>query len=304
MPNTPKRSYSGLIIPFGIAVLLIGGYYVYWRGVAQNVEASARAALPEGIAKSVKVTGFPYRLTLEITDLVLAAANGTRFTASSLGVTATPFNPRLWVLDDAQNPTLSLSGGPVRPLLADNLQASLRFKAAGFERLSVTFDALNASGQQGWSLGSGAVHLVTDPKDNDVLAMRADLSAIKIGKPLDGPSAILGQTINKVMIAGPISKAQALTRSTRQWSDAGGVLTIMAGELIWGPISLTDAKGSLTLSSNQKWRGTVTGAGALKPEGISVPALSGPVSLAIDDDKLSMNGLPGINVSNAFGGVE
>jgi Uncharacterized protein conserved in bacteria (DUF2125) len=299
-----KARNSGLIIPFFLAACVVGGYWFYWSKVAHQIEAQVRAAIPTSIAPQVKVTGFPYRLTLSLDGVALASDQGLSFKSSAIVATASPFNPLLWVLESAHEPALSLPDGPLRPLSATNLKASLRLKSDGLERLSLTFDGIEAQGDQGWSVGAGAIHLVADPKNADVLAMSTDLNAIKVGKPLEGPSAILGQTINRVRIAGPISQSRTLTRSINAWSSSGGKLTVMAGELMWGPIAFTEAAGEMTLSSAQKWQGTVTGKGALKPEGIAVAALSGPVNLTIADNKLSLNGLPGINIGNAFGADE
>jgi hypothetical protein len=229
------------------------------------------------------------------------ADSGLGFSAQKIVATATPFNPLLWVLESAQSPALSLPGGPASPVQTNNLQASLRLNQVGPERISVTFDGLEAQGGAGWKLGPGAIHLVSDPKDSNILAFRADLTNVEITKPLEGPSAILGQKIRRMMMAGPISEGQALLRSSREWTAKNGKLTIMAGELLWGPISFTDAKGEIGLTGGEKWQGRLEGKGALKPDGIAVAALSGPVNLSILDNKLSLNGLPGINISNAFG---
>lgn len=299
-----SKRYFGLIIPFVLAACLVVGYWFYWSKAASEVETRVRTAIPVSVVSDVRITGFPYRLTLELGDLKLKSGNGLGFSSSRVVATASPFNPLLWVLEGAQDPALSLPGGPSRTLQATNLKASLRLNSAGFERLSLTFDGLEAQGEQGWGMGGGQVHFVSDPKNADIIAMQTDIRAIRIGKPLAGPSAILGQTINRIMIAGPISQGRALSNSLADWSKKGGKLSIMAGELMWGPIAFTGASGDITLSPAQKWQGNVRGTGALKPEGIAVSALSGPVDLVIADNRMSLNGLPGINIGNAFGAAE
>jgi Uncharacterized protein conserved in bacteria (DUF2125) len=304
MARVSKNRFAGLLIPFFLAACLILSYWFYWNKVAAQVENRARAAIPQSVAAQIKVTGFPYRLTLNLEDFNLADEHGLGFKASRVVATATPFNPLLWVLESAHEPAMSLPGGPMRPLRATNLKASLRLNPNGLERLSLTFDGVEAEGAQSWSLGTGAMHFVTDPKNAETIAMRVDLAAIKLGKPLEGPSAILGQTISRVMLAGPINQGRAFARSPLAWSQAEGKVDIMAGELLWGPVAFTDAKGELSLSPSQKWQGSVTGNGALKPEGIAVAALSGPINLTIIDNKMSLNGLPGINIADAFGDGE
>jgi hypothetical protein len=298
-PNLWKR-YSGLFVPFFLAAVLIGSYYVYWTQAAHQIETQIRARLPANGDTRVKVDGFPYRLTLNIKNLDINAANGARFQASSVVATATPFNPSLWVLEGALEPALALPSGPLRPLKATNLKASLRLNTKGLERFSLTFDSLEAVGAGGWQVGKGLFHLMTRFEDEVSLAMVLDLKALRIAKPLEGAGAILGQTIDHIFVSGPIDQRSALMQSSNAWRDAGGKFTIMAGQIIWGPVHLTQAKGKVSLSANNKWQGTITGQGALKPEGIAVAALSAPINLQISEGQLSLSGLPNLNLSDVF----
>jgi hypothetical protein len=294
------QRYGGLIVPFFLAAVLISGYYIYWTRAAHQIETQLRARLPASAASSIKVDGFPYRLTLNIKDLDVKAANGARLKASSVVATATPFNPLLWVLEGTLDPALAFPNGPLRPLKAANLKASLRLNTKGLERLSLTFDALEAEGEGGWQAGKGLFHLMTRFEDDVGLAMVVDAKAIRLAKPLEGPGAILGQTIDHIFVSGPIDQRTALMRSTNAWRDAGGKFTIMAGQIIWGPVHLTEAKGELSLSALNKWQGRISGQGSLKPEGIAVAALSAPISLEINEGQLFLTGLPGLNLSNVF----
>jgi hypothetical protein len=294
------KNLKGLLVPFFLAGCLIGGYWIYWTKAAGQIETQVRAAIPTNAASAVTVTGFPYRLTLTIKDLNLQTQNGLTFKASSVIATATPFNPLLWVLEGALDPALALPGRPVHPLKAVGLKASVRAHPKGLERFSLTFDSLQAQGPGGWEVGKGLFHLMTRFEDDNTLAMVVDLTQVRIARPLEGPAAILGQTINHVFISGPIDQRSSVMKSLSAWRAAGGKLTIMAGEIIWGPISLTNAKGNLSLSPTNKWQGDIAGQGALKPEGIPVTGLSAPVRLEIREGRLSLGGLPGLNIADSF----
>lgn len=300
MANLKPKSYLGLVVPFFLAGCLIFGYWLYWDRAAREVENQVRRGVPANATSSIKVTGFPYRLTLEIIDLSFKAQNTSQFRASRVTATASPFNPLLWVLEGALDPSLALPNEPVRPLKATNLKASLRLDKTGLQRFSLTFDALQAQGDGGWQMGKGLFHLMSRFEDDVSLAMVVDLEDVQLGRPLEGPGAILGQTINHIFVSGPIDQKSALMKSMTAWRDAGGKFTIMAGEVIWGPITLGGAKGALSLSPSDKWQGNVAGQGALKPEGIAVSGLSGPVSLEINDGRVSIGGLPSIDLSGAF----
>jgi hypothetical protein len=302
MPKAQRGKYTGLFIPFFLAACLIAGYWFYWSRLADRIENRVRTALPNGVAQSVDVTGFPYRLTLELGGVKLSADNGLAFTSSKVIATATPFNPMLWVLENADVPTVALSGQAAQSVKATKLQASLRLSSGGFRRLSLTFDGLEAYGAKPWSLGRSEIHFEAAEADPNTFAASIDLNSLKLAKPLEGPGAILGQTTSRILMRGPISQGSALTRSLSDWALAGGKFTIMAGEIAWGPIGFSNAKGELSLSPSGKWQGSLRGTGALKPEGIAVSALSGPVDLTIVDNKLSLSGLPGVDLSDAFGG--
>jgi hypothetical protein len=296
----PKR-LMGLIGPFIIGALCVGGYWLYWSQLAEQIETQVRAALAPSSLAALNVTGFPYRLTLEVTDLKLEGQGGLAFAVSTLSATATPFNPRLWVLEGARGPVLTLPNGPARPLKATNLKASLRLEQdGGVERFSVTFDGLEALGEKGWRSRAGFFHMMAQPKDNAILAVVADIKDLQLAQPLDGPGAILGQTIQHVFVSGPIDQAPALTRSVRAWRDSGGKMLIKAGELVWGPVSLTKATGEISMSSTDTWQATLMGQAALKPEGIAINGLSAPISLKLEDGRVSLSGLAGIALSNGL----
>lgn len=300
MRNFSLNHYRGLIIPFFLAACLIAGYWFYWNKAASQIETQVRAAIPTSSAGSIKVTGFPYRLTLEIYNLNLKLQNGVAVKASSIVATATPFNPLLWVLEGAHDPMMALPNGPMRPLKATNLKSSLRLHREGLERFSLTFDGLATQGDGGWSVGKGLFHLMTQFDDSNTLGMVADFTDVQIGKSIDGPAAILGDKIHHIYAAGPVTQRRAFTKSITDWRQAGGKFTIMAGEIIWGPVYLTKATGDLFLSAQNKWQGKIAGEGALRPEGITVSGLSGPIDLEIRDSQLFVSGLPGIDLSGAL----
>jgi hypothetical protein len=301
MLKATMQRYGGLIIPFFLATCLILGYWFYWSNLANQIQNQVRSVLTDFNPQKVRVKGFPYRLTLEISDLKLLSDTGPSFASSKIVATATPFNPLLWVLEGAENPNISLNGEPGQPIKAKNLRASLRLSKSGLRRFSLMFDSIDVAGSEGWGVGEGKVHLEASEREPETLAASFDLKQIKLSKPLEGPIAILGQSIDRILMRGPITQGQAFTRSLSQWSSAGGKLSIMAGEIAWGPVAFTQATGELSMSSAGKWQGNVRGTGALKPEGIAVSALTGPVSLVIVDNELSLAGLPHINLSDAFG---
>lgn len=304
MSGVKKGGLGGLVLPLLFAALLVFGYWTYWRSVADRIESKVRAALPTALPQNVHVNGFPYRLTLELKDVKLIGQSGFGFSASKIVATASPLNPLLWVLEGATEPALAVRNGVFRPLQATTLQASLRLKSDGIERFSVTFEGIRAFDRAGgsklWSTGAGETHLVADPNNADILAARFDLKDITLNAPLEGPGAILGQKITRVMLAGPIDKAPALMRSLADWGAAKGRMNIMAGEIAWGPVSLAEARGTLSLDGALKWQGQIKGQGALKPEGVAVAGLSTPIEIDIEGGRPSLRGMLSLDLGGAL----
>jgi hypothetical protein len=198
---------------------------------------------------------------------------------------------RFWVLGGVSGVAMRSAKASADVLLTPrNVQASLRLSSKaphGIVRLSILMDGLSGSG--GWAMGKAALHLVSDAKDKDQLGFVLDAKDVQFPAPLEGPAAILGQTIQHMRIAGPINHAQTLMQDGAQaWRETGGHLTIMSATLAFGPLNLQDGTGQLTLSPEGKWSGQVTTRAALKPNNVPLPALSAPITIGWDGDQLTV----------------
>lgn len=302
-----SNSLSGLILPLATGALVLGGYYVYWNQTAQRIQAQVVQALPTLAKDAVTVTGFPYRFEARITGLRVQTSTGFAFEASRFVAAASPFNLNLWALEGALEPKLKLPGGPLRPLQATDLKASLRLKEGLLARFSLTFLGLQAGtadpsglGPAPWRTGAGGVHLIADPKDASRLAFALDLSALELSGLPEGPAAILGKRIDHVRLTGPISQGQTLLRSTKAWAQAKGEFTIMAAQLNWGPLAFDQGTGRLSVTSDGQWQGEIRGQGALKPNGMAVPALSAPIEIGIENGQARLLGFSAARVPRAY----
>jgi hypothetical protein len=102
------------------------------------------------------------------------------------------------------------------------------------------------------------------------------------------------------MIAGPISQGPAFLKGGQAWNAASGSLNVMAGEVTWGPVSLSEANGELRTDGAGKWQGQIRGKGALKPEGVAVAGLTSPVTIDIIDNKPVVSGLVGLDLRESL----
>ena len=311
MSETRSRSLGGLILPLAVGGLVLAGYYVYWTQTAQRIKMHVAQALPALPQENVTVTGFPYRFEARITGLRVQTGTGFVFEASRFVAVASPFNLNLWALEGALEPQLTLPGGPLRPLQATDLKASLRLKEGQLARFSLTFQGLQAGtadpsgsgsglGPRPWRTGAGALHLIADPKDASRLAFALDLSALELSALPEGPAAILGNKIDHLRLTGPISQGQTLLRSTKEWAKARGEFTIMAAQIDWGPLSFDAGTGRLKVTPEGQWQGEIRGQGALKPNGMAIPALSAPIEIGIEDGQARLLGFSAARVPKAF----
>ncbi|OYU75601.1 MAG: hypothetical protein CFE32_13690 [Alphaproteobacteria bacterium PA3] len=307
MSETKRAPLIGLIIPLGMGALVLGGYYVYWKQTAQRLQAHLAQALPALPKENTTVTGFPYRFEARVTGFRVQTSTGFVFEASRFVAAASPFNLNLWALEGALEPQLKLPGGPLRPLQATDLKASLRLKEGQLARFSVTFQGLQAGapdpsglGPAPWRTGAGALHLIADPKDTSRLAFALDLSALELSALPEGPAAILGNKIDHLRLTGPISQGQTLLRSTKAWAKAQGEFTIMAAQIDWGPLSFDAGTGRLKVTPEGQWQGEIRGQGALKPNGMAIPALSAPIEIGIENGQARLLGFSAARVPRAY----
>jgi hypothetical protein len=307
MTETKRTPLSGLFIPLAMGALVLGGYYVYWDQTAQRIQAHLVQALPALPQENISVTGFPYRFEVRVTGFRVQTSTGFVFEASRFVAAASPFNLNLWALEGALEPQLKLPGGPLRPLQATDLKASLRLKEGQLARFSLTFQGLQAGtadpagiGSRPWRTGAGAIHLIADPKDASRLAFAFDLSALELSALPEGPAAILGNKIDHLRLTGPISQGQTLLRSTKAWAKAQGEFTIMAAQIDWGPLSFDDGTGRLQVTPEGEWQGEIRGQGALKPNGIAIPALSAPLEIGIENGQARLLGFSAARVPRAY----
>jgi len=309
MSETRPKSLGGLIIPLAVGGLVLAGYYVYWTQTAQRIQTYVAQALPALPLENVTVTGFPYRFEARITGLRVQTGSGFVFEASRFVAAASPFNLNLWALEGALDPRLKLPGGPLRPLQAADLKASLRLKEGQLARFSLTFQGLQAGTNEPsgsglvprpWRTGAGALHLIADPKDNSRIAFALDLTTLELSALPEGPAAILGSKIDHLRLTGPISQGQTLLRSTKEWAKAQGEFTIMAAQIDWGPLSFDAGTGRLKVTPEGQWQGNIRGQGALKPNGMAIPALSAPIEIGIEDGQARLLGFSAARVPKAY----
>jgi hypothetical protein len=74
----------------------------------------------------------------------------------------------------------------------------------------------------------------------------------------------------------------------------------MAAQIDWGPLSFDAGTGRLKVTPEGQWQGEIRGQGALKPNGMAIPALSAPIEIGIEDGQARLLGFSAARVPKAF----
>jgi len=290
---TQAKSVSkvGLLIPWIIAAVLGGGYYAVWLGLA----SAAKAQIAQRIAQSspgsasigsVEASGFPFRLSLTLTDAKIAQrVAGWGFNASSVRLTAMPWNLSHWIVDQTSGLQLRTPAGKIWSLEAPLLEASAHWGASGIQRISLVTGGFRANRQDGATITAkkAELHLQADPKKPSDLAFVVDLETVALPGTPDA-AAVLGTTLEKLRLAGMIPKGQGFIADATAWLRNGGVFEPKDGTLNWGPLQVANITGKLGTTPNGELEGTLAGTGGLVAGGTNI---AGPLALSISKGNVS-----------------
>ena len=106
LPTRPaKHSYAGLIVPFGLVLLALAAWSVWWFVVADRVAKETDRAAAELRAAGYtinwserRVTGWPFRTFVRFRDFRVLTAGGHGLSAPVLGAEAQTYALGKWVL--------------------------------------------------------------------------------------------------------------------------------------------------------------------------------------------------------------
>lgn len=241
------------------------------RGAADLRKAGFEAAWKER-----KVTGYPFRFFITLTEARLKEPSGWALDAPLLKAEASAFNIKHWmvVADEGVIVTRPVSG-PLR-VTAKALRASFVATQSALPRIAVEGAQLTFAPEAGarpFALSKAEkleFHLVPGGKDEAALLLRIDGGKASAG----GMTARLaGEKPVSVLWDSLISQRDDLTGpdwpgSVRRWSEAGGTMTLRKGGITLGDTSLGLGSGSLTVGVDGRMRGTIDaqmskGSGAL-----------------------------------------
>jgi hypothetical protein len=269
----PRPRRLGLIIPFALLALALIALSVAWiwaRGRLVEGLESARAVRPGSPATlafdSRKISGFPFRLDVELTGVRLAEPSGWGLLAPRLECEAYLFAPGHWVLYAPEGVTVDRRRDGSLFVTAKALRASISDLGRRPPRISVEgVDLIFATppGAKPFALASAkGFHFHAKAGPNDEAAAYVEF---------DGAGARLSGLMARIAQGGPVSlhmdgiysHADALAgdswpHATRSWEEAGGDLKLRHLELVAGQAVVEARPGRLGVGEDGRLLGELT----------------------------------------------
>ena len=264
----PRRIW--LYAPFVVLLLAVAAWTVGWNAMRQQVfqhmDDYAHTSAESGYRidwKSRSLSGFPFRLDLDVVAPRVTEASGWGLSAPRLKAEAFVFSADHWIIVTPDGATLLRRvGGPVT-IVAKALRASLSDTAAHPARISVeglnmTFTAPPGSAPTALTGATELhIHSKAGPSDQGAVYLELDDARTAGSGPLAGLAGPAPLTLKADAI---FTHASALTGpgiagALRSWSQAGGGLTIRALSLQAAGTRLETRSGDLTIDGGGRLKG-------------------------------------------------
>lgn len=267
----PRR--WGLIIPFSIAGLAAVGWTGLWiyaraeagRQIDANVERLRAAGYDISWAER-RITGYPFRLNVSMTNALAREPSGWALAAPQLEAQAYMHGLTSWVLATPQGLTFTRpNGGPV-DVKGDVIHASLTglnrpLPNISFEGTKLSFTP--AAGAQPFFLTAAdkvQFHLRPGPSDQAAIFLKVDagkaqLSGLFARMAGDKPISIVWESIASRVSA---FQGDSWPRAVAAWTLAGGRMTVRQAGITAGTASIGVENGVLTVARDGRLSGSMS----------------------------------------------
>src|SRR5437899_9000965 len=269
-PRKPRR--LGLYLPFvalGLAVAAWSGVWVWAKGQAQTrLDGAAQALAQAGWQLSWKdraVTGYPFRLDVNLSDVRLREPSGWALEAPRIEGEAFMHAPTQWLIAATDGLTfVRPQGGPVT-VKGDLIRASLSHLDAhppsfSFEGVKLTFAP--QPGAQPFALTAAdrvEFHLRAGPEDQGGVFVGLDNGKARLSGLF---ARVAGDKPISIVWNSTLSKMRAFSgadwpSAVRHWADAGGSMTVRQAGLTAGEAVVGSNSGSLGVGHDGRLTGVL-----------------------------------------------
>jgi len=289
-PRKPRR--RGLFLPWLLMLLLIVGWSIGWFWLRGQAETRMDAGVAQMRAQGYDVawqtrdiSGFPFRLDVNLYGARIAEPSGWALAAAELKAEAWIYRLDHWVAVAPQGVTLTRpEGGPVT-VRAKALRGSLSGADQRPPRISiegVDLDFATPPGAEPYPVQSAErleLHLRPGPNDQGGVLFRVDGARLRLtGLPArvaqGRPVSVLWDLTLARMAA---FQGRDWPEAVRNWRDAGGVVTVREASIRGGDAVLAAQGGPLRVGPDGYLQGELKA--GLRDADTGAEALGGTVVL-------------------------
>lgn len=288
-----KHRRLGLWLPFGfvlIAAVAWSALWVYARSqAASRMDAAVAALKTAGYEISWReraITGYPFRLSVTLTEPRLREPSGWGLDAPRLEAEAFLYAPTHWIMAAPDGLTFTRpTAGPVtmtgKAIRASLFDLSKTPPSFDFQGDNLTFTP--QPGAQPFGL-TGAkrveAHLRAGPDDKGLVTFeveqgKAQLSGLFARIAGEKPVSILWESELSMMSA---LKGPDWPTAVRAWSNAGGQITVRKAGVTAGEALVGAKGGTLTVGSDGRLRGSLDVNLRQAPEALTAMGQTGVIT--------------------------
>jgi hypothetical protein len=273
-PGKPRR--LGLYLPFAVLLIAVALWAVAWSWMGAQVfrrmdqgasvlsEAGWRADW-----RRRRLSGFPFRLDLDIEGPRMREVSGWGLAAPRLKAEAFVFAPGHWVIVAPEGATLARRRGGEVMIGARALRASLSDFDARPPRLSVegldlTFAPARGAAPVVISAAAGLhIHAKAGPRDQGAAYLEIDGARVAGPGPLADLAAgapvtlVVDGIYSHSAALGAGAPGSGLAGALRAWSEAGGEVTVRRLGLSVGGAAAEARSGTLGIGPDGRLRGAL-----------------------------------------------
>lgn len=266
--NRPARKPRrlGLIVPWVLAAVLVvawsGGWFWLKRETEQRMDAARASARLNWSSRSV--SGFPFRLNVDLKDARWSDALGWSVTAPILKAQAYVSAPTHWTFVAPGRVVLTRGRDESVTVTADVLRASVSEFDRQPARISVEGVGLHfaPSGAGSFPLIAARefhLHTRAGPSDQGALYVEINQGLIRAVSPEPTPTDLIFDAVYSH--AGAFNDPD-WPHAIRAWDAAGGHFAVRRVLFRIGGATLIDARsGDLTVGADGRLRGVLDGRG-------------------------------------------
>ena len=293
-PKKPRRFW--LFAPYVLVLIALiawtGLWWVEKVKLQRAVTDQAAALSAQGYTASfsrMTVTGWPFRMKLNLSDVRLGESSGWALASPLVLSEVLPYAPDHWIVAAPQGLTLTRPGKGALGVSGRAIRASVSGLGSAQPRFSFEgLDLVLGPGPGGLPAPFSSalrleLHLQPGPDDQAALLVRvegavlepsAPLAAIQPGKPFD--LTWDSRLSHLSALRGPNWPA-----ALQAWAAAGGAMTVADGKIGLGGLTLQGQGGPLTVGPDGRLRGTLP----LKLTSLfnRLSILSGPLAVRFGD---------------------